>query len=143
MHDLYMKHAHGFVIVFSITSLTSFHSVRDLYQQILNVKRQSKVPLVLVGNKWDLEQDRQVSQSTALEQAQEWNDATYFEASARRRLNVDEIFDDISRQILEEHPLKKDRIRKASSLALRRNPSSPQKNPTSFLSRLRSQCLLM
>lgn len=142
MHDLYMKHAHGFVIVFSITSLSSFYAIQDLYQQILNIKQESKVPLVLVGNKWDLESDRQVSQEIALEQTREWHDATYIEASARRRLNVEEVFTDISRQILEEHPLKKDRMKTTSSLASRRSPSSPQ-NPTSFFSKLRSQCLLM
>ena len=94
-----MKSGQGFLLVFSITSLTSLNELHELREQIVRIKDDPRVPLVIVGNKSDLEEDRAVSRSKAFQVAQSWN-APYYEASARARRNVDEAFVDLCRQII-------------------------------------------
>ncbi len=94
-----MKSGQGFLLVFSITSLSSLTELHELRDQIVRIKDDSTIPLVIVGNKSDLEEDRAVSRSRAFGVSQSWN-ASYYETSARRRANVDEAFVDLCRQII-------------------------------------------
>lgn len=95
-----MKSGQGFLLVFSITSLSSLTELHELRDQIVRIKDDSNIPLVIVGNKSDLEEDRAVSRSRAFSVSQSWNNAPYYETSARRRANVDEAFVDLCRQII-------------------------------------------
>ena len=58
MRDLYMKNGQGFMFVYSITSQATFNYLADLYDQLHRVKGEDDVPIVLVGNKCDLEDGR-------------------------------------------------------------------------------------
>ena len=51
MRDQYMRAGQGFLIVYSVTSPSSFHKVSQFRDQILRVKDADKVPIVIVGNK--------------------------------------------------------------------------------------------
>ena len=95
-----MKTGQGFLLVFSITSLSSLTELHELRDQILRIKDSTSVPLVLVGNKSDLEDDRAVSRARAFQVSQSWGRVPYYETSARRRANVDEVFRDLCRQII-------------------------------------------
>lgn len=99
MRELYMKTGQGFLLVFSITSASSFHELAELREQIRRIKDDDNVPMVLIGNKSDLEEDRAVPRPRAFAISRDWN-IPYFEASARRRANVDEAFVDLCRQII-------------------------------------------
>lgn len=60
-------------------------------EQILRVKaEEDKVPLLVVGNKSDLEDRRQVSADEARAKADEWS-VQYVETSAKTRANVDKV----------------------------------------------------
>lgn len=60
-------------------------------EQILRVKaEEDKIPLLLVGNKSDLEERRQVSVEEARGKAEEWA-VQYVETSAKTRANVDKV----------------------------------------------------
>ncbi|KAF2398131.1 ras-domain-containing protein [Trichodelitschia bisporula] len=100
MRELYMKTGQGFLLVFSITSQSSLDELNDLRDQIIRIKDDERVPIVLVGNKSDLEEDRVVSRAHAFRVSQRWGNAPYYETSARRRANVDEVFRDLCRQII-------------------------------------------
>ncbi|KAI5291493.1 Ras- protein rsr1 [Ascosphaera aggregata] len=100
MRELYMKQGQGFLLVFSITSQSSLNELAELREQIIRIKDDEKVPLVIVGNKSDLEEDRQVPRQTAFALSKEWGNAPYYETSARRRANVNEVFVDLCRQII-------------------------------------------
>ncbi|KAL1894363.1 Ras-related protein rsr1 [Sporothrix stenoceras] len=99
MRDLYMKTGQGFLLVFSITSPSSLSELTMLRDEIIRVKDDENTPIVIVGNKADLEDQRAVSRSKAFALSQRWN-APYYEASARTRTNVDEVFIDLCRQML-------------------------------------------
>ncbi|KAF2660299.1 putative ras small monomeric GTPase [Lophiostoma macrostomum CBS 122681] len=100
MRELYMKTGQGFLLVFSITSMTSLYELAELREQIRRIKEDDNVPLVLVGNKSDLEEDRAVPRPRAFKISQDWGNVPYYETSARRRANVDEVFTDLCRQIM-------------------------------------------
>jgi len=59
-------------------------------EQILRVKNDENIPFLLVGNKMDLEERRQVTVEEAQARAQEWN-VSYVETSAKTRANVDKV----------------------------------------------------
>ena len=95
-----MKTGQGFLLVFSITSMSSLYELIELREQIQRIKEEDNVPMVLVGNKSDLEEDRSVPRPKAFKISQDWGNVPYYETSARRRNNVDEVFTDLCRQII-------------------------------------------
>ena len=80
-----MKTGQGFLLVFSITSRSSLEELSELREQIIRIKDDEHVPIVIVGNKSDLEGNRMVSRSKAFALSQSWGNAPYYETSARRR----------------------------------------------------------
>jgi GTPase SAR1 family protein len=56
-----MRTGEGFLLVYSITSRQSFEEIMTFQQQILRVKDKDYFPIIVVGNKCDLDGERQVS----------------------------------------------------------------------------------
>jgi len=109
MRDLYMKSGQGFALVFSVTDQNSLTDLVDLRQQICRVKDVDAVPMIVVGNKADLERERTVSAGQGQSLAKQF-DCAYIEASAKTNTNVGEIFHNLVRQInasFPERPQKK------------------------------------
>ncbi|XP_037830438.1 ras-related protein ralB-A isoform X2 [Kryptolebias marmoratus] len=88
IRDNYFRSGEGFLLVFSITEQESFTATAELREQILRVKEEEGIPLLLVGNKSDLEDRRKVSVDEAAAKAGEWG-VQYVETSAKTRANVD------------------------------------------------------
>jgi len=61
MREQYMRTGEGFLLVYSITSRSSFEEISTFQQQILRVKDRDAYPIMVVANKSDLEHERQVS----------------------------------------------------------------------------------
>ena len=87
----------------SVAEMDSFLEVKDQREQILKVKSYSlsnptenidSTPLILVGNKCDLIDKREVSEEEANACAKQWN-AIYIETSAKNCHNVQKVFFDI------------------------------------------------
>lgn len=49
MRDQYIRTGQGFILVFSVVSLTSFQAVTSFYERIMQVKECDVVPMVIVG----------------------------------------------------------------------------------------------
>ena len=103
MRDLYMKNGQGFLLVYSITSQATFADLQELREQILRVKDQDSVPMVLDGNKCDLEDERTVGKDQGATLARQFHCA-FYETSAKSRVNVSEVFFDLVRQINRQIP---------------------------------------
>jgi GTPase SAR1 family protein len=97
---MYMRLGQGFLLVFSITSQSSLRELVDLREQIVRTKADPNFPIVLVGNKSDLEEDRAVSRAKAFQISQQWGNIPYYETSARKATNINEVFIDVCRQII-------------------------------------------
>jgi small GTP-binding protein len=98
MRDLYMKNGQGFVLVYSIIAPSTFNDLPDLREQILRVKDMDDVPMVLVGNKCDLTDQRAISTEQGDSLAKKFN-CVFLESSAKTKINVEQIFFDLIRQI--------------------------------------------
>ena len=61
MREQYMRTGEGFLLVYSIASRQSFEEIQQFQQQILRVKDRDYFPIIIVGNKCDLEHDREVT----------------------------------------------------------------------------------
>ena len=61
MREQYMRTGEGFLLVYSITSRQTFEEIVTFQQQILRVKDKDYFPMIVVGNKCDLEGERQVA----------------------------------------------------------------------------------
>ena len=91
MRDLYMKNGQGFVLVYSITAQSTFNDLQDLREQILRVKDTEDVPMVLVGNKCDLEDERVVGKDQGLNMARQFNNCAFMETSAKAKIGVNDV----------------------------------------------------
>jgi GTPase KRas protein len=98
MREQYMRTGEGFMLVYSITSRQSFEEVLTFQQQILRVKKLDYFPIIVVGNKCDLENERQVSKQEGEALARSFG-CKVIETSAKSRINVDNAFYDMVREI--------------------------------------------
>ncbi|XP_076139248.1 ras-related protein Ral-B-like [Alosa pseudoharengus] len=99
IRDNYFRSGEGFLLVFSITELESFTASSEFREQILRVKPDAEsIPLLLVGNKSDLEDRRQVAANDARAKAEQWG-VQYVETSAKTRAYVDKVFFDLMREV--------------------------------------------
>ncbi|KAM8873289.1 ras-related protein Rap-2a-like [Synchiropus splendidus] len=98
MRDLYIRNGQGFVLVYSLVNQQSFQDIKPMRDQIIRVKRYQQVPVVLVGNKVDLEDEREVSPSEGQALAEDWG-CPFMETSAKSKTMVDELFTEIVRQM--------------------------------------------
>lgn len=114
MRDLYMKNGQGFLLVYSITAQSTFNDLQDLREQILRVKDTDEVPMILVGNKCDLEDERVVGKDQGQGLAHQWGSA-FLETSAKAKINVNEIFNDLVRMINKKDPGNKKKTGGSSS----------------------------
>lgn len=97
LRDQYIRSGDGYIIVFSITSVTSFLEVNAIKEQlniVLDADNNTLIPIILVGNKCDLEEYRQVQSSDAQRLAEEWR-VKYFETSAKNKTNINRIFEEL------------------------------------------------
>ncbi|KAJ3172277.1 Ras GTPase [Geranomyces variabilis] len=102
MREQYMRSGEGFLLVYSITSRSSFEEIQTFHQQILRVKDRDWFPVTLVGNKCDLEGERVVGTAEGRELAKMFK-CKFMETSARSKINVDEAFFSLVRAIRDEN----------------------------------------
>lgn len=95
MRDLYFRNGHAFAIVYSIIAENTFEEaikiIPAMYQSRGGEQDLGTIPIVLVGNKVDLEKRRIISSSEGKEAAARWG-ASFIESSAKQNINVVDIF---------------------------------------------------
>ena len=100
MLDTWINSADGFILVYSIDNSESFESTKTRYDRIIRLKEGQKVSIIVVGNKCDLEDKRQVSKEEVEKYCNEMN-ISFLEASALNTINVKESFLTVSRGLLQ------------------------------------------
>ncbi|KAJ3437926.1 ras-like protein rasb [Anaeramoeba flamelloides] len=98
MREQYMQSGEGFILVYSIVARDTFVEIPELKDMILRVKDESYFPMVVVGNKCDLEDQRSISKDEGLKFAESIG-CPFFETSAKKVLNITESFYEIVRSI--------------------------------------------
>ncbi|KAL1958118.1 hypothetical protein VTO42DRAFT_5158 [Malbranchea cinnamomea] len=128
LRDQWIRDGEGFVLVYSITSRSSFTRIHKFYQQIKMVKESASsgsptgatylnstlngppatpagpIPVMLVGNKSDKAVERAVSSQEGYALAKELG-CEFVEASAKNCINVEKAFFDVVRMLRQQRQL--------------------------------------
>lgn len=97
LRDQYMEKGMGFILMYQITTPQSLEALREFRNKIYQVKNKPQtcnIPIVIVGNKSDLEEERAVSKDDGQKLADELH-AGFWECSAKNNTNIKEIFVDL------------------------------------------------
>jgi len=98
IRDQQIKFGDGFIIVYSITSRTSFERAKTIITKVIQLKEDANFPMVLVGNKIDLIEERAVSVDEGKKLAEEFQ-IPNFQSSAKEDISVCEAFHAVVRTI--------------------------------------------
>jgi len=96
----YARGSSGAIFMFD---LTNERSLENLNNWLVEFKKVSKsIPLILVGNKLDLEQERFFNKKDALNLMKSYNFCNYIECSAKTGENIESIFELLLFEILDK-----------------------------------------
>ncbi|XP_042541501.1 ras-like protein family member 11A [Dipodomys spectabilis] len=114
--------ADGFLLVYSITDYDSYQSIRPLYQHIRKVHPDSKVPVIIVGNKGDLLHARQVQTHDGVQLANELGSLFLEISTSENYEDVYDVFQHLCKEVSKVHSLGGER-RRASIIPRPRSPN--------------------
>jgi GTPase KRas len=100
MQDEWIRSCPGVLLAYSIDLRSSFESVKQFREKVVRIKeKQAHIPIVLVGNKCDLpDKEREVPTAEGESLAKAWG-CPFFETSAKTKMNNEECFVEVVRQI--------------------------------------------
>jgi Ras-related protein Rab-1A len=93
----YYRNSHGIIVVFDITDKKSFIHLKNWFNDIDKYAKDAYK--ILVGNKCDLEHNREVTYEDAKEFA-DTNELMYIEVSAKKSINIDIIFETLTAELI-------------------------------------------
>jgi len=132
LRDQWIRDGEGFLIVYSISSRSSFERVERYRDQITRVKDTDLVPLILVGNNCDKITEREVSREEGMNMARKLR-CEFIESSGKTCVNVERAFYTVVRMI-RLHRLHKESIEKCTT---DKNTITGKTNPIIFLQKSR------
>jgi small GTP-binding protein len=94
----YYQSSDGFIVVYDITNNESFQTL-DYWVEEIKSNSQELSRMILVGNKCDLEEGRQVKKEEGKDYAKK-KELKFYEVSAKDGTNVNKAFDDLIKDIL-------------------------------------------
>ncbi|MHA1721705.1 MAG: GTP-binding protein [Candidatus Baldrarchaeia archaeon] len=94
----YYQGAAGALILYDVTNPESFEHVKDWYDDV--VSHCGKIPVVLIGNKIDLKDQRKVTTEQGVKKAEEMRLSKFLETSAKTGANVHSAFVSIIEEAL-------------------------------------------
>ena len=121
----YLKSAHGVVLVFDITKEKTFSSLEEWIRNLKD-NNQLNMEKVLIGNKSDLEEEREVKKEDAEDFAKSIG-CNYYEGSAKSGININEPLDEIAKIT---YLSRKDRIREESEASISMVLTKPKHKST-------------
>eukprot|EP01132_Coremiostelium_polycephalum_P001467 gene1467-1850_t len=120
MRDLYIRNGQGFLLVYSITAKSTYYELEAIKDQICRIKDKpiAQVPIVVIGNKCDLEKDRQVKSDEGEELVKKWGgQCDFMETSAKTNVNINSAFEQVIKQIRSKTPNTKPNKKKSKTNA--------------------------
>ena len=95
----YYNGADGALLIFDITSKMTFDRISFWMNELNEKKKLNELGLLLIGNKIDLNDKRTVDKEEAEIFARE-NNINYYETSASKNININNVINDIAKQCL-------------------------------------------
>lgn len=92
MRRLSIQNSDAFALVYAVNDPESLEAVKSLRDEILEIKEDKYTPIVVIGNKIDRHDERQVSNEDVVSTVElDWNHS-FLESSAKDNINVWEAF---------------------------------------------------
>ena len=117
----YLKGTSGVILVYDITNKETFDLIQGWIEDI-NENNKADVGKVLLGNKLDLEDNRQVPKEDTEQLAKELG-CKFFEGSAKTGENIQEALDEVARISFEKNKSSKD-VDKRKTIKLKKEENS-------------------
>ena len=124
----YYKGSNGLVFVFDITRKDTFENIQSWLkeaEQNIPENQADKIVKMLISNKIDLEEDRQITKLEAENFARE-NKMLFVETSAKTLKGISEAFHELAAKILEMNPISE--IISGTKIDLKETPNKTQGN---------------
>ena len=97
--DVWIHSSEGFILVYSINDKESFEGVKLRYAEIVKFKKNKKYSVIIVGNKIDLEKERQIYKEEVDEFCSKYKLKNYEVSALDDNEKIEEIFLKISKKI--------------------------------------------
>ncbi|KAJ6252741.1 ras-like protein [Anaeramoeba flamelloides] len=114
MRPSYIRSGEGFLLVYSVIDRVTFNNVQSLRDEILIAKDSQQEPIIIVGNKTDLEEQRTVSTEEGYELACCLG-CGFYETSAKLSINIENAFYSLIRTMREKRGSKIKKIKKKTN----------------------------
>jgi small GTP-binding protein len=98
----YYQRANGIVLTCSLTNRDSFNNLKNWLHSIKENSSQQEIQLIIMANKCDLLEEREVKTEEIAQKAKELG-VEYFETSAKENINLDEAFNCIINKIYKNY----------------------------------------
>ncbi|GAM17904.1 hypothetical protein SAMD00019534_010790 [Acytostelium subglobosum LB1] len=110
MRDMYIRNGQGFILVYSIAARSTYYDLQSIKDQVCRVKDlpTCKIPMIVMGNKCDMESQRQVEAKEAEQLVEKWGgNVEYIETSAKTRVNIASAFERLVKQMQSKDPCRR------------------------------------
>lgn len=98
MQDHWIREGKGFIVVYAVDLIESFEEVSKIRKRIERVKDTKDFPMIIVGNKCDLVNERKVFKEAGEDLAKQYN-CLFLETSAKKKINCTEVFHELVKEI--------------------------------------------
>lgn len=94
MAKSYYQRAHGIILACAINNRNSFYNLKNWLNSIKENTQTDTIKLIIIANKLDLAEEREVKTEEIEQKAKDLN-VDYYETSAKENINIDLAFNSI------------------------------------------------
>ena len=95
------KRSNALILIYNISNSKTLNNLLEQIRKIRNIK--SVIPIILVGNKSDLEEDREVSKEQLEEIKENYDISLLMEISLKTGENVEEMYRNVTTMLLQKY----------------------------------------
>ena len=122
----YFQSSNGFLLVYDITKKTTFEKL-DFWNEQINLNAPKNTKYILIGNKIDLEKEREVQKVDGENFAQK-NNIQFYETSAKDGTNVNYVFELLAKEIINNGENISTRNKRSSQVLKKKNTKDEKKS---------------
>ena len=132
INSQYYRKANAILLLYDITKKDSFDEISNYYSKEIRERCNKNIPVVLIGNKLDLENEREVSQEEAIILAKQEN-YVFRETSCKTNQNVANAFEALIELWKNEERKKRSMGQRSNSDEFRKNKKRESSSKINFL----------
>ena len=122
----YFQSSDGFLLVYDITKKSSFEKL-DFWNEQINLNAPKNTKYILIGNKKDLNNEREVSKEDGDNFANK-NNIQFYETSAKDGTNVNYVFELLAKEIINNGENTSTRSKRSSQVLKKKNSKDDKKS---------------